>query len=63
MEDKKCYICKKCGGHHWCFPNAIECCQDLSSDKIKQKISEEKQWGFCRHCGKKINSPEETESN
>ena len=60
MEEKKCFVCKKCGSHHWHFLNAIECCEDLSEEIIKKRRDKETECGYCRHCGKEINSQKET---
>jgi len=55
MEVRKCYACKKCGGHHWHFLNAIECCQDLSEEIIKERRAKETANYLCVHCNKLIN--------
>lgn len=55
MEARKCYVCKKCGGHHWHFLNAIECCQDLSEEIIKERRDKETANYLCVHCNKRIN--------
>lgn len=44
----KCYICKKCEGHHWHYLNAVECCQDLSKERIIEKLNNNpKVCGYC----------------
>lgn len=55
MQPRKCYVCKKCGGHHWDFLNAIECCQDLSEEQIKERRNKETLNYLCAHCNKRIN--------
>ncbi len=55
MEARKCYVCKKCGGHHWHFMNAIECCHNYSEEQIRERRNKETKNYLCVHCNKRIN--------
>lgn len=60
MQLRKCFACKMCGGHHWDFMIAIECCQDLSEEQIKERRDRETSYGICVHCNTWINKTQFT---